>query len=114
MRLIVTPNTVPETYVPYILYTEAKRLRKETGDVCGYNSTVAETANLSPLRQDRWHSAMDKKEVETLSAILGRTVLKPIRMLIEEPMLLAMSLYSKFSFGHPCCHPLIPAPTAQF
>jgi hypothetical protein len=48
-----------DRYGPYILYKEAKRLRKETGD-------------------DRWHCAMDdtSKEPQGLMAVLERTVFK--------------------------------------
>lgn len=68
---------LPETFVPYILHTEAKRLRKETGD-------------------DRWHSPMDKKQDESFKAIIHRTVLKPFVMLFQEPMLLVVTLYVSF------------------
>lgn len=72
---------LPETYVPYILHNEAKRLRKETGD-------------------DRWHCPMDKKEDESMWAIVHRTVLKPFTMLFQEPMLLVVTLYVSSS---PAC-----------
>lgn len=62
---------LPETYVPYILHTEAKRLRMETGD-------------------DRWHSPMDKKGKESFKTVLHHTVLKPFIMLFQEPMLLVV------------------------
>lgn len=65
---------LPETYVPYILVCEAKRLRKETGD-------------------DRWHAALEKKNNDGISGTLKRTVLKPFIMLFEEPMLLVITLY---------------------
>ncbi|BGP15715.1 hypothetical protein JCM10213v2_003704 [Rhodosporidiobolus nylandii] len=71
---------LPETYTPYILHLEAKRLRKETGD-------------------DRWHSALDKKQAETIPAILKRTVLKPFIMIVQEPMLLVITLYMSFVYG---------------
>ncbi|GAA5968906.1 hypothetical protein JCM11641_000774 [Rhodosporidiobolus odoratus] len=71
---------LPETYVPYILHLEAKRLRKETGD-------------------KRWHAPMDKKVEESLMAILHRTVLKPFIMIATEPMLLLITLYMSFTYG---------------
>ncbi|GAA6025071.1 hypothetical protein JCM11491_006062 [Sporobolomyces phaffii] len=71
---------LPETYVPYILHTEAKRLRRETGD-------------------DRWHSQMDAKQDESFGAIVHRTVLKPFTMLFQEPMLLVVTLYMSFIYG---------------
>ncbi|GAA5994745.1 hypothetical protein JCM5350_005659 [Sporobolomyces pararoseus] len=71
---------LPETYVPYILHTEAKRLRMETGD-------------------DRWHSPMDKKGKESFKTVLHNTVLKPFIMLFQEPMLLVVTLYMSFIYG---------------
>ncbi|GAA6055076.1 hypothetical protein JCM3770_001784 [Rhodotorula araucariae] len=71
---------LPETYVPYILSVEAKRLRKETGD-------------------DRWHAALDKKQTDGFKGTLKRTVLKPFIMIIEEPMLLVITLYMSLVYG---------------
>ncbi|BGP39645.1 hypothetical protein JCM10450v2_003616 [Rhodotorula kratochvilovae] len=71
---------LPETYVPYILATEAKRLRKETGD-------------------DRWHAALEKKNTDGFKGTLKRTVLKPFIMIIEEPMLLVITLYMSLVYG---------------
>lgn len=71
---------LPETYVPYILHTEAARLRKET-------------------RDDRWHSPMDKKGKESFKTVIHRTVLKPFIMLFQEPMLLVVTLYMSFIYG---------------
>ena len=69
---------LPETYVPYLLYKEAKRLRKETGD-------------------DRWHSQLETNAGrETVKDVLKRTVLKPFIIIYEEPMLLVITLYSKY------------------
>ncbi|KAI5477609.1 hypothetical protein MNV49_006096 [Pseudohyphozyma bogoriensis] len=70
---------LPETYAPYILYTEAKRLRKETGD-------------------DRWHAATEGR-VETFKDVLRRTVAKPFIMIMEEPMLLVLTIYMSFLYG---------------
>lgn len=71
---------MPETYVPYILATEAKRLRKETGD-------------------DRWHAALEKKNNDGIMGTLKRTVLKPFIMIVEEPMLLCLTLYMSLVYG---------------
>lgn len=50
---------LPETYVPVLLYREANRLRKETGD-------------------ERWHSMMhDKSANESAADVLNRTVSLP-------------------------------------
>lgn len=49
---------VPETYVPYLLYKEAKRIRKETGD-------------------DRWHAAQEHPDHKvTIRETLNHTILK--------------------------------------
>ncbi|KDE08728.1 hypothetical protein MVLG_01183 [Microbotryum lychnidis-dioicae p1A1 Lamole] len=70
---------LPETYVPYLLHNEAKRLRKETGD-------------------ERWHAPMDNKQ-ETTKEVINRTVLKPFRMAGQEPMLLLLTLYMSLVYG---------------
>lgn len=67
---------LPETYLPFILYKEAARLRKETGD-------------------PRWHSALDDEASRGTSVmdVLNRTVFKPFVMIVQEPMLLAITIY---------------------
>lgn len=69
---------LPETYVPYLLHLEAKKLRKETGD-------------------QRWHAAMDKKQEAGVKALLHRTVAKPFIMIAQEPMLAVITLYVSLS-----------------
>mgnify|MGYP001566765579 FL=1 len=72
---------LPETYVPYILHMEAKRLRKETGD-------------------NRWHSAIELAGgQESLTDILNRSVLKPFRMIAQESMLLVITAYMSFVYA---------------
>ncbi|KAL0569549.1 hypothetical protein V5O48_012412 [Marasmius crinis-equi] len=71
--------TMPETYMPVLLVQRAKRLRKETGD-------------------DRYYAPMEvvKKTVrERTEVILGR----PFKMLIQEPMLIAVTVYQSFVYG---------------
>jgi hypothetical protein len=59
---------VPETYVPYLLHKEAKRLRKETGD-------------------ERWHSASEHPDHKpTLRETLDHTVLKVSHLLLIFPL----------------------------
>ena len=66
---------LPETYVPVLLYREAKRLRKETGD-------------------ERWHSTLDDNNArEGARDVLDRTILKPFRMFVQEPMLAVITIY---------------------
>ena len=72
---------LPETYVPYMLHKEAKRIRKETGD-------------------DRYHSANEHPDHKvTLKETLHHTVLKPFIMIAQEPMLLLLTLYLSFVYG---------------
>ncbi|KAK4056904.1 hypothetical protein OIO90_002154 [Microbotryomycetes sp. JL221] len=72
---------LPETYVPYLLYKEAKRLRKETGD-------------------NRWHAQLETTAGrETPKDVLKRTVLKPFIIIVQEPMLLVITLYMSFVYG---------------
>lgn len=86
-RLLTPPRAqffiLPETFVPYILYQETKRLRKETGD-------------------ERWHAAMESGR-ETISDVLKRTVGKPFIMIAQEPMLAVITVYSE-SFS---CRPFL-------
>lgn len=71
--------TLPETLHPIILKRKAQRIRKETND-----DRYVAPIELRPF-----------KPAELASAIL----LKPFRMLIEEPMLLAITLYMSFVYG---------------
>ena len=72
---------LPETYVPYILRKEAKRLRKETGD-------------------KRWHAPSEHPDHKvSISETLHHTILKPFIMLVQEPMLFALTLYLSFVYG---------------
>ncbi|SCV72568.1 BQ2448_4105 [Microbotryum intermedium] len=72
---------LPETYVPYLLHKEAKRLRKETDD-------------------SRWNAPMDNKQ-EPAQEVINRTVLKPFRMAVQEPMLLLLTLYMSLVYAVP-------------
>lgn len=75
---------LPETYVPYLLHKEAKKLRKETGD-------------------DRWHSASENPgQKVSLKETLHHTVLKPFIMIIQEPMLLVTTIYLGLVYGVVC------------
>lgn len=72
---------LPETYVPFLLQQEAKRLRKETGD-------------------DRWISALERsKAADTPGSLFKKTVAKPFIMLVQEPMLAVLTLYVSFIYG---------------
>lgn len=79
--LAVIVFVLPETYVPYILHKEAKRLRKETGD-------------------DRWRSETEHPDEKvSIKETLHHTVLKPFIMIVQEPMLLVLTLYLSFIYG---------------
>lgn len=78
---ILISLVLPETYVPYLLYQEAKRLRKETGD-------------------ERYHSALeDSSANESPKEVLRRTVGKPFIMIVQEPMLAVITLLMSFVYG---------------
>ncbi|KAG8682468.1 hypothetical protein FRC09_016756, partial [Ceratobasidium sp. 395] len=71
--------TLPETYAPIILKQRAAKLRKETGD-------------------QRYFSAIERENLhwtKRLENILGR----PFKMIVQEPMLLAVTLYMSFIYG---------------
>lgn len=77
--LIVTALTLPETYAPTILQRKAKRIRIETGD-------------------DRYKAHFDLVELNVWSLLHG-ILLKPFLMLVQEPMLLAITIYMSFVYG---------------
>jgi DHA1 family multidrug resistance protein-like MFS transporter len=70
---------VPETYPPVLLQRRAARLRQET-------------------RNWALHSLLDERH-PTLQDILVRYVLRPIQMLIMEPILLCVSIYLALIYG---------------
>ncbi|UKZ77547.1 hypothetical protein TrVFT333_005270 [Trichoderma virens FT-333] len=70
---------VPESSAPVLLSWKAKRLRKETG-----NQNI--------------HAAHYSKKV-SFSAILTTYVLRPIKMLAMEPILLLLTIYMAFVYG---------------
>jgi len=70
---------IPETYGPIILARKAKQLRKETGDPNYY----------API----------EKQTKSLSGRIEEILLRPFKMLIFEPMLIAITLYMSFVYG---------------
>ena len=70
---------VPETYAPVLLSRKATRLRRETGDW-------------------RLHSKHDEKEVSfrQIAFVYG---LRPAKMVVQEPILLFITLYLSFVYG---------------
>ena len=72
---------LPETYVPFLLQQEAKRLRKETGDA-------------------RWISALERSKAgDTVGSLFKKTIAKPFIMIVQEPMLAVLTLYVSFIYG---------------
>lgn len=71
--------TIPETFAPVILKKRAKRIRQETGDMTYVTEQEA-------FRRD-------------LSGIIVETLIRPFQMLVEEPILLLMSLYIALIYG---------------
>jgi MFS family permease len=66
---------LPETYVPFLLQQEAKKLRRETGD-------------------QRWVSALERSKAnDKPKELFKKTVAKPFIMLFQEPMLAVLTLY---------------------
>lgn len=70
---------LPETFAPILLKRRAKKLRRETGD----NSFVTEQEVLP----------------RPISEIVVETLIRPFQMLVEEPILLLMSLYVSLVYG---------------
>jgi hypothetical protein len=70
---------LPETYAPYLEKKRAAKLRKETGD-------------------DRYYARIEINK-ESTGAILHGLLVKPWIMLVQEPMLLAITLYMSFVYG---------------
>jgi MFS family permease len=71
--------TVPETYAPVILKHRAKKIRQESGD----NSYVTEQEAFK----------------RPLAGIVVETLVRPFQMLVQEPILLLMSLYIALIYG---------------
>lgn len=67
---------LPETYAPVILQRKANHLRHVTGN---------------------WalHSKLDEKEL-TLKEVVERNLVRPLRMLVTEPIILLLAIYNAF------------------
>jgi MFS family permease len=71
---------LPETYVPFILQQEARKLRKQTGEP--------------------WISALERsKKGDTAGSLFKKTIAKPFIMIVQEPMLAVLTLYMSFVYG---------------
>ncbi|TCD68281.1 hypothetical protein EIP91_011247 [Steccherinum ochraceum] len=77
--LIVLFFTLPETYAPILLVRKAQRMRKETGD-------------------ERYWAPMEKKKV-SIGQRMEEVISRPFKILVREPMLIAITLYMSFIYG---------------
>ncbi|THG98446.1 hypothetical protein EW145_g7423, partial [Phellinidium pouzarii] len=71
---------LPETYAPVIMISKAKALRLKTGD-------------------DGYRAPLENTEEESFARKLNNIVARPFRILIEEPMLIAITVYMSFVYG---------------
>ena len=72
---------VPETYAPVLLARKAKQLRAK--------DTVKNTDLYAASERVDW----------TLKAILQRTIFRPFKMLLVEPILLLTTIYVSLAYG---------------
>lgn len=79
---LATAFTIKETYAPIILARKAKRIRRQTGD-------------------DRYVAPIEMVKLN-FAELLRATLLKPFIMLAKEPMLMALTIYTRYV--------LMPAP----
>ncbi|TFK77215.1 MFS general substrate transporter [Pluteus cervinus] len=77
--LVLIVFTMPETYAPVLLIKAAKEKRKSTKD-------------------DRYYAPMEREEAEFLQ-LVEKVVAKPFKILFQEPMLIAMTIYMSFVYG---------------
>lgn len=72
---------LPETYAPVLLQWKAQRLRK------------ADPEANAKLYAEHEHSDW------SLSGIIHRTIYRPVQMLIQEPILLLITIYLSLVYG---------------
>ncbi|KAG1841538.1 MFS general substrate transporter [Suillus subalutaceus] len=72
--------TLPETYAPIVLLHRAKQLRLETGD-------------------ERYHAPLELVQQKQLHKRLEDSLARPFKILICEPMLIAVTAYMSFVYG---------------
>lgn len=72
--------TLPETYAPIVLLHKAKQLRLETGD-------------------NRYRAPLELIQEKQLHKRLKDSLTRPFRILICEPMLIAVTAYMSFVYG---------------
>ena len=72
---------VPETYAPVLLARKAKQLRAK-----------------DPVKNTDLYAASERVDW-TLNAILQRTIFRPFKMLLVEPILLLTTIYVSLAYG---------------
>ncbi|VDC02269.1 unnamed protein product [Peniophora sp. CBMAI 1063] len=77
--LIAATLTLPETYPPVLLKKKAQRLRKETGD-------------------DKYYAPLETHK-EPINQRINHILAMPFKILFQEPVLIALTLYMSFLFG---------------
>ncbi|KAG7450646.1 MFS general substrate transporter [Guyanagaster necrorhizus] len=70
---------IPETYKPLLRVWKARRLRKETGD-------------------DRYYAPMER-DTKTMAQQVEHVLARPFKILVQEPMLIASTIYMSFVYG---------------
>lgn len=81
VMILVSFSAFQETYEPLILRRRAERIRRETGDTRYYTVDERLHANKSAVR------------------ILGRALVRPVRLLVFHPIIQISSLISAFYYG---------------
>lgn len=71
--------TMPELYAPVLLHRKAIKMRKENGD-------------------DRYHHPHEDIKLD-FNSIVTKHLVRPLRMLLTEPMVTCIAIYASFVFG---------------
>lgn len=71
--------TMPELYAPVLLHRKAIKMRKETGD-------------------ERYHHPHEDIKLD-FNSIVTKHLVRPLRMLLTEPMVTCIAIYASFVFG---------------
>ncbi|KZT71137.1 MFS general substrate transporter [Daedalea quercina L-15889] len=80
VSLLLIAFTLPETYGPVLLVQKARALRADTGD-------------------DRYTAPLELAPPMSISARAHYTVSVPFKMLVQEPTLIATTVYMSFLYG---------------
>ncbi|TDL21352.1 MFS general substrate transporter [Rickenella mellea] len=78
--LFIIYFTLPETFAPVLLVIKAKRLRAETGD-------------------ERYYAPLESEDKIPLGKRVEKILARPFKVMFQEPMLIAVTMYMSFVFG---------------